>query len=445
MSPNCAPRCSREVGVSPLARIVVAVSPLSGHVLPMAVIGAHLRRVGHTVTVLTDVGHRDVVERAGLVFEPLEPAGCPDTPSSPSTANRLLPNLIRRYLLGKADVRATFVAPLAAQYRGLARLLDEEVVDVVLVDMAFTGALPLVVSEQSRPAVVVCGVGPLTLSSVDTPSFGTSWIPQPGIDYGGMHAVVHRIMFRDIHNEVNAELTRLGAAEIDVPLMDWPRLADRLLQFTVPEFEYPRSDLPPTVEYVGPVPPETADGFEPPPWWDAALRAEKVVHVTQGTLDNANLDQLIGPTLRALADTEGVAVIATTGRCGGQRLPTRIPSNAYVAEWIPYSSLLPHVDVMVTNGGYGGVQHALRYGIPVVVAGESADKAEVAARVEYAGVGVNLGTAHPTPEAIATAVRDADALRDAAQRLGRTIARSSPLNTIAGLVDEEITRQQASA
>lgn len=427
-----------------MARIVVAVSPLSGHVLPMVVIGAHLQRAGHTVTVLTDEGHRHVVERAGPAFEPLDPAGSPGTPSSPSLLNRLLPNLIRRYLLGKVDVRSTFVKPLVAQYHALARILAEEPADAVLVDLAFTGALPLVASDRSRPAVVVCGVGPLTLSSADTPPFGMSWIPRPEVDYGGMHAVVHRILFRDIHNELNAALNHVGAPAISTPLMDWPLLADRLLQFTVPDFEYPRRDLPPNVEYVGPVLPETADRFEPPQWWDAVLGAQTVVHVTQGTLDNGDLDQLIGPSLRALADMEGVVVVATTGRFDGQLL-SEIPSNAYVAEWIPYSTLLPHVDVMITNGGYGGVQHALSYGIPVVVAGESADKAEVAARVQYAGVGVNLGTAHPTPQAIAAAVRDADALRDAARRLARTIAQSSPLDTIAGLVDDEITRQRTSA
>ena len=96
---------------------------------------------------------------------------------------------------------------------------------------------------------------------------------------------------------------------------------------------------------------------------------------------------------------------------------------------------------MITNGGYGGVHHALRHGIPVVVAGESSDKAEVAARVEYTGVGVNLGTAHPTPRAIAAAVREAASRRDAAQRLGREIARARPLDTIAGLVAEEIARR----
>ena len=130
-------------------------------------------------------------------------------------------------------------------------------------------------------------------------------------------------------------------------------------------------------------------------------------------------------------------MIVTTGRREDRRPLTDIPSNAYVAEWIPYRALLPHVDVMITNGGYGGTQHALRYGIPLVIGGESADKAEVAARVEYAGVGVNLGTANPTPEAIAAAVRDAADCRVAAAQLGRKIARTNPLDTIASLLVDE--------
>ncbi len=405
----------------------------------MVSVGAHLQNLGHDVVVLTGADYGDHVTDAALAFSALDDAGHPGSPDA--GVHRLAPNLLRRYLLGKADMRSTFIEPLAAQHRALTRLLDTEAVDAVLVDLAFTGALPLVASHRPRPAVIVCGVGPLTLSSVDTPPFGMAWTPRPAMHYGDMHAVVHRILLRDIHNELTAALADVGAADIGVSLMDWPRLADRFVQLTVAGFEYPRADLPANVEFVGPVLPDSADGFEPPEWWADVLAARTVVHVTQGTLDNGNLDQLIGPSLRALADDAGVVTVATTGRRLYQRLPSEIPSNAYVAEWIPYSALLPHVDVMITNGGYGGVHHALRHGIPVVVAGESSDKAEVAARVEYTGVGVNLGTAHPTPRAIAAAVREAASRRDAAQRLGREIARARPLDTIAGLVAEEIARR----
>ena len=73
---------------------------------------------------------------------------------------------------------------------------------------------------------------------------------------------------------------------------------------------------------------------------------------------------------------------------------------------MPHSWLLPHTSVMVTNGGFGGVQAALSNGVPLVVAGATEDKPEVAARVAWAGVGVDLRTGSPTPERIRAAVRE---------------------------------------
>jgi len=60
---------------------------------------------------------------------------------------------------------------------------------------------------------------------------------------------------------------------------------------------------------------------------------------------------------------------------------------------------------MVTNGGFNGVQMALANGVPLVAAGRTEDKAEVCARIEWAGVGINLKTRTPTPEQIRKAVQ----------------------------------------
>ena len=60
---------------------------------------------------------------------------------------------------------------------------------------------------------------------------------------------------------------------------------------------------------------------------------------------------------------------------------------------------------MVTNGGYGGTQIALSYGVPLAVAGTTEDKSEVSARVAWSGAGINLKTDTPTPRQVRDAVR----------------------------------------
>ena len=61
---------------------------------------------------------------------------------------------------------------------------------------------------------------------------------------------------------------------------------------------------------------------------------------------------------------------------------------------------------MVTNGGYGAVQRALATGVPLVVAGDTEDKPEVAARVAWSGAGIDLRTGTPTAKAVRNAVRE---------------------------------------
>ena len=181
-------------------------------------------------------------------------------------------------------------------------------------------------------------------------------------------------------------------------------MVDAYLQATVAGFEYPRSDLAPSVRFVGPIlAPPTSD-FEEPSWWGELDGGRPVVHVTQGTLDNADLDRLLLLTTRALAHDD-VLVVATTGGPDPEPLRAGLPANVRLERFIPHDRLLPHVDVMVTNGGYGGVQQALANGVPLVVAGDSEDKPEVAARVHWSGTGVNLRTGRPSPAMVARAVR----------------------------------------
>jgi UDP:flavonoid glycosyltransferase YjiC (YdhE family) len=254
-----------------------------------------------------------------------------------------------------------------------------------------------------------------------------------------MNRMVHRVFFADIQASLDRALRRAGAPPSPEFLTDWPRLADRVLQLTVPGLEYPRRDLPPSVMFTGPVfAGDLPAKSRMPQWLSLAGASRTVVHVTQGTWDNRDLSQLIQPTLDALADRDDLLVIATTGLHGQTRPPGALPRNAYVIDYVPYVEFLPHVDVMITNGGYGGVHHALAHGIPLIVAGDDADKPEVAARVAYAGVGINLGTARPTPLAIAAAVqqlRNEPGYRATAQAISRELNATRPLETIAVILE----------
>src|SRR5258708_29047263 len=93
---------------------------------------------------------------------------------------------------------------------------------------------------------------------------------------------------------------------------------------------------------------------------------------------------------------------------------------------------------MVTNGGYGAVTHALSLGVPLVVAGDSEEKPEIAARVAWAGAGINLGTGRPSASQIREAVRAVltrPQYRQRAQALRTAFARHNARDEIAELVE----------
>jgi UDP:flavonoid glycosyltransferase YjiC (YdhE family) len=162
--------------------------------------------------------------------------------------------------------------------------------------------------------------------------------------------------------------------------------------------------MPSTVHFVG-TPPIISKQAPLPPWAHELDGSRKVVLVTQGTFANHNLGLVVAPTLSALANEPDVLVVATTGGRPVDAIPGPIPGNARVSSYLPFEWLLPKVDVMVTNGGYGTVNQALSFGIPLVTAGLTEDKADVSARVAWSGVGINLATNEPTPPDLREAVR----------------------------------------
>lgn len=106
---------------------------------------------------------------------------------------------------------------------------------------------------------------------------------------------------------------------------------------------------------------------------------------------------------------------------------------------------MPHVSVFVSNGGYGAIQMALAHKVPVVVAGATEDKPEVAARVAWSGVGVRIRNARPTANVVRAAVREVLAesrCRQAAQRIAREMTAHHPADEAVELLERLAATQR---
>ena len=221
-------------------------------------------------------------------------------------------------------------------------------------------------------------------------------------------------------------------------------LADAYMQLSVPRFEFPRQ-IPPSVHFVG-TPPIIPGQAPLPPWAHELDGSRKVVLVTQGTVANHNFELLIAPTLAALANEPDVLVVATAGGRAVEAIPGAVPSNARLASYLPFEWLLPRVDVLVTNGGYGSVNQAMSFGIPLVTAGMTEDKADVNARVAWSGVGLNLATNEPTQEALRAAVRtvlDRPAYRLRASQMANEFASIDTRSEILSIISQVVADQKA--
>jgi len=389
-------------------KILIASTPATGHLNPLLAIGRFLIAEGHKVAFLSGTVLRSRIESIGATFYAL-PAGADfDLRDFDSVAPELKtippgPDWLR------VAMERVFVDAVPAQHEGLQQAIRTFAADVVIGDDMLFGVVPMLLGPRSkRPPVVLCGTSFLHCQREDG---GPHFVGLPPAttkaqrdEYAGIRREHDRLIYQPAADRLNRYLQTMGVGPLSMTLFDSVvELADAYLQLTVPSFEFPR-DFPPSVHFVG-TPPMIPNQAPLPSWAHDLDGSRKVVLVTQGTLANHNFGLLIGPTLAALANEPDLLVVATAGGRPIDAIPGPIPGNARLSQYLPFEWVLPKVDVFVTNGGYGSVNQAMSFGIPLVAAGLTEDKADVNARVAWSGVGINLASNEPTPQALREAIR----------------------------------------
>ncbi len=394
--------------------------PFAGHVGPMSAVAAELVRRGHDVVAYTGARYGGRFTAAGARWLPWTRATDWDDADLAATFPQVGDGKGLRGATANGRHVLFGTAPGQA-----ADILAEPPYDLIVTDqLAFGGALA---AQATGTPWVTVAVIPLSLTSRDLPPVGVPAPPGAGrlrrVRDAGLRrlaGIAWRLLLDPMINDVRASVG-LGPVEPGrlFDSLHSPRL---VLAQGVPGLEYPRGDLPSHVHFIG----RLARGApaDPPSWWPdlAAARAEgrRVIHVTQGTLDVDPAD-LIEPTVAGLTG-RGHLIVCTTGGAPPSILG-ELPADVRAAAFLPHELLLPAIDVMVTNGGWGGVLAAVHAGVPLVVAGDSLDKPEVARRVAWSGAGLNLRTGRPSAQKVRRAVHEVLSRPEFRRRAGELGAR----------------------
>jgi MGT family glycosyltransferase len=386
-----------------MAKILFAVFPVTGHVNPGLPIARELVRRGHDVRWYTTPRFRAAAEAAGARVVPYRRAAEIDETRFDQFEGR--PKSGIRQL--QWDVEHIFIGIVPGQVADLEEELRREPADVIVADNA--SLVAAVVSERLGIPFVCFGVTAMGLSSRDTAPFGMalmpSYTPLGRLRNRLLHRLSDGVIFRGARTAYNRIRAELALPPYTRGTFDFPKDAALYLQGSAASFEYPRSDMPENVRWIGASVPEPPAGWTPPAWWPELDRWPAIL-VTQGTINN-DYDQLIRPTIRALAKERALVIVTTGSKPASAVGIDPLPYNVRVERFIPYAHLMPKIDLLVTNGGYGTVQIALAHGVPVVAAGKTEEKAEVANRVARSGAGIGMNVLVPTEQQLRGAVTKA--------------------------------------
>lgn len=389
-------------------RFLITCWPFPGHLHPQMAVAKALLERGHDVAFYTGRSAADVVEGQGFPLFPMRLVDedrayrCVRALETGARGSRVSPRLLRR------TFRQWLVDTIPDQVSDLQAVMSLWSPDVLVTDLSLWA--PIVVLWEATPVPVALSstfLGPL-LPGRDAPPWGLGLRPpRSGTGRLMARAVTELIDFagKSLRQEVDDVRAHHGLEPLGMSVNAFSGKLPLYLVPSLPELDYHRSDLPPTVHYVGPVgwhPPASAAERE---WLAAVPRDTPWVHVTESTLRYGD-PFLLRAAVTGLADLR-VQVVATTG---AHRDPADLgleplPANVHLRRWVSHADLLPRCSVFVTTGGPATIVAGLQAGVPVVVVPTTWDKPDNARRVVEAGVGVRLRAARCTADRLRAAVQ----------------------------------------
>ncbi len=124
-----------------------------------------------------------------------------------------------------------------------------------------------------------------------------------------------------------------------------------------------------------------------------------LVYLSLGSLGSADVE-LMRNLIASLADSPYRVIVSK----GPQHAELELAPNMVGEEFLPQTSILPQVDLVITHGGNNTVTECLHFGKPMVVLPLFWDQYDNAQRIHETGFGVRLPTYAHEPEELRAAI-----------------------------------------
>ena len=275
----------------------------------------------------------------------------------------------------------------------LAEIFDELQPDVIVEDNVVS--FPAL-TASGRPWVRIVSCNPTEIKDPDVPPTFSGY---PAGDRSGWDAYwdEYRRAITDLHEDFDAFCRGRGAPPL--PELELIHSSDHLNLWLYPaEADYVRSrPLGDTWNNI-----ETSVRATDDPWrlpGELASADGPLVYLSLGSLGSGDVE-LMRTLIGELASARYRVIVSM----GPQHAELELADNMVGEEFLPQTSILPQVDLVITHGGNNTVTECFHFGRPMVVLPLFWDQYDNAQRVHETGFGARLDTYAHEPQQLTGAV-----------------------------------------
>jgi MGT family glycosyltransferase len=350
-------------------------------------IGDVLRRRGHRIVFIVEESFAGTLEAKGFEERTMRLAPPPTEPEEPG---QFWKDFIRDtapvFRKTTFDQLGEFILPTWQALVDGARYVDERLVEIlgevapdIVVEDNVVGfpAIP----ASGRPWVRIVSCNPLEVKDPSLPPT-FSGLPLGDPSEWDAFRLEYGRQVRELHESFSEFCVERGAAPL--PGVELIHESPWLNLTIYPaELDYPR-DLSLGPHWCNL---QTSVRSTDEPWTPPEVDGRALVYLSLGSLGSADV-ALMKELVAELAETPHRYVVSR----GPQHAEYELADNMVGAEFLPQTSVLPHVDAVITHGGNNTTTECMWFGKPMVVLPIFWDQHDNAQRVDETGYGVRVST-----------------------------------------------------